>query len=167
MTNSISALPLPYTAILPAETSIPPTSFFAIFGTTSSLPSTLPPYYSQAPSVLIRTHIIILRLLVLSALLFALIPVLALLAAIVPPPAPAVLTLISACAVFPTATFLLYLAVRRMREEEQRVRREQAEIDMTRCYLPDYADAEPLPAYSEPKPVMENGVGEVAPLLLG
>ncbi|TPX69746.1 hypothetical protein SpCBS45565_g02169 [Spizellomyces sp. 'palustris'] len=154
-------LPLPYTAIvsssspqLPQQPSNALTSsiFFSLFQRdTSNQPA--PPYYYIPPAaLLIKTHITILRLLVLSALLFALIPVIALLAALVPPPAPTILVVVCACTVFPAAITALTMAVRRMREEEERVRwaGEQVEMDPRRLRLPDYADAEPLPAY-EPK----------------
>ncbi|KAI8906521.1 hypothetical protein DFJ77DRAFT_514305 [Powellomyces hirtus] len=98
-------------------------------------------------SVLVKAHITILRLLVTSALLFALIPVLALVAALAPPPAPAWITVISACTIFPTATITLWLAVKKMREEEMRVRWAADQLEMGNGGLPRYVDVEPLPPY--------------------
>ncbi|KAJ3178341.1 hypothetical protein HDU87_003653 [Geranomyces variabilis] len=100
-----------------------------------------------------QEYISILRLLVISALLFALIPVLALVAALVPPPGPAIITGALASVVFPAAAITLWLAIRRMRAEEERVRlaADQLEMGPGGALLPRYVDVEQLPAYEGPK----------------
>ncbi|KAJ3022300.1 hypothetical protein HKX48_006487 [Thoreauomyces humboldtii] len=126
-------------------------------GTTTSSPATPSFGLTSSRNNLVQAHITILRLLVASALLFALIPVLALAAALLPPPIPAVISLVSAGTIFPTATITLWLAVKRMRAEELRVRWAADQLEMgagagaaVRGVLPTYVDVEPLPAY-EPK----------------
>ncbi|KAI8587130.1 hypothetical protein BDZ88DRAFT_426627 [Geranomyces variabilis] len=108
---------------------------------------------SQPPRRGRQEYISILRLLVISALLFALIPVLALVAALVPPPGPAIITGALASVVFPAAAITLWLAIRRMRAEEERVRlaADQLEMGPGGALLPRYVDVEQLPAYEGPK----------------
>ncbi|KAI9089391.1 hypothetical protein DFS34DRAFT_639636 [Phlyctochytrium arcticum] len=140
---------------------------YSILRRNSSALATPAPPYTPPTALLIQKHITILRLLVLSAVLFALIPIVTILAYLVPPPGPAVLAIVSAVLVFPAAIAALVLAVRRMREEEQRVRFLTDHLEMGghgSCGLPDYADAEPLPQYA-PK---GTGVAEVMePLIPG
>ncbi|KAI8816752.1 uncharacterized protein EV422DRAFT_277788 [Fimicolochytrium jonesii] len=151
------------TTASPATTALSPPP-----ATTTTTTATTTTTTTSPLSSLVRAHVTILRLLVSSALLFALIPVLALLAAVVPAPAPAILTIISSCAIFPAATFTLILAVRRMRREEGRVRWAAGQLEMGGAgdvraraglerllglALPEYADIEPLPPY-DPKPAI-------------